>query len=184
MSIMQQMLQACALPSADITGKAVRTACGAKQWDAAWLLLKQLRRHDSAAAAQLLVTMTSMWPASAAATALERMIDGWLDSETEQQRAALEKERQGLQVQRLGLQQLLVGVACMQRQAAVVPAAAPSLQTLEASDPSWQYSQAIWQRWCCHWQWKWLVCTFRVARADGSSKQCLHCSKNKWLACT
>jgi hypothetical protein len=62
------------------------------------------------------------------------MLDGWLDSETEQQRAALEKERQGLQVQRLGLQQLLVGVACMQRQACrrhgatVVPAAAPSLQ--------------------------------------------------------
>jgi uncharacterized protein YfaP (DUF2135 family) len=104
-------------PPVDDYKRAVDTAVAAGKLDVAVVLVKHLHMQDRAAAAALLADICEGASAEEAVALQQSVLDGWLDSECEQQRAALEMEKQELKVQRVGLQQLLVGVACMQRQA-------------------------------------------------------------------
>ncbi|KAF6262325.1 hypothetical protein COO60DRAFT_648561 [Scenedesmus sp. NREL 46B-D3] len=112
-------------PPVDIVQKAGWRAVQAQHWDAAAVLVKHTSRQDNLGAAALLAQMHNAASATAAVAFQPSLLDGWLISETEQQRAAMEEERRALEVDRAGLQQLLVGVACMHKHAAAAQAAAP-----------------------------------------------------------
>jgi hypothetical protein len=86
-------------------------AARSRQWDAAVLLIRQLGGRDRHAAKALLAGMFEAGNPAAALAVQHSLLASLLDSETEQQRAALKQEAQEVSRQRAGLQQLLIGVA-------------------------------------------------------------------------
>jgi hypothetical protein len=108
-SAVQQLLQAWDAP-ADVLQHAVQQAARYRQWDAAVLIIRHVGGQDRPAADALLAGMYA-GNLTAALAVQQSLLKSWLDSETEQQRAALKQEAQEVLQQRAGLQQLLVGVA-------------------------------------------------------------------------
>jgi hypothetical protein len=106
----QQLLQVWDAP-ADVLQHAVQQAAHSRQWEAAVLLIKQLGARDRPAATALLAGMFDAGNPTAALAVQHSLLTSWLDSETEQQRAALKQEAQEVSMQRVGLQQLLIGAA-------------------------------------------------------------------------
>jgi hypothetical protein len=117
---------------------AVQQAARGRQWDAAVVLIRHLGGQDRPAAKSLLAGVLAGDPAAALAVQ-QSLLASWLDSETEQQRAALKQEAQEVARQRAGLQQLLIGVAGTHKRieaahaAAAVSAAAEDVREYSAS---------------------------------------------------
>jgi hypothetical protein len=128
-SAVQQLLQAWDAP-ADVLQHAVQKAAHSRQWDAAVLLIRHVGGRDRPAATALLAGIFDDGNPTAALAVQRSLLTSWLDSETEQQRAAPKQEAQEVSRQRVGLQQLLIGVAGMHNRIEAAQAAIGAAETV------------------------------------------------------
>jgi hypothetical protein len=139
-SAVQQLLQAWDAP-ADVLQHAVQQAARSRQWDAVVKLIRHLGGQDRHAAKALLAGMFDAGNPAAALALQDSLLTSWLDSETEQQRAALKQEAQQVSRQRAGLQQLLIGVAATHSRieaARGASSAAAAAGNMEQAEPRMQ----------------------------------------------